>query len=75
MNLVGGSRLPTQELRDLAESLWLQHGTNAKHFVAEQLDRALEADNKAEYATWVGVARLLVDISARPIKPVHPECQ
>ena len=75
MHSVEGSRLSAQELRDLAESLWLQQGKNAKHFVAEQLDRALEADNKAEYATWVGVALLLVETSLRPIQSARPECQ
>ena len=75
MHFVEGSRLPVQELRDLAESLWLQQGANAKHFVAERLDRALEANNKAEYATWVSVALLLVEISLRPIQSVRPKCQ
>lgn len=70
--LIEGSSFAEQELRQQAANLFLEHGVNAKHWVAEQLDRAMEADDHESYAAWVCISLLLLEMSVRPIQLVRP---
>lgn len=74
MHIVDGSSFSELELRDQAASLFKLHGVEAKHWVAEQLDRALEAHDRDGYATWVCILLLLIELSLRPIELVRPTC-